>query len=140
MACEVRKLAGAADIRMTNSPASWFETHASGVLLTTREKYLILRSALARVSKDGPEDVKHTSASPQRNRARVMHELFAPKSEGAGNAGCISASAASRAKKKHTSVVTTVTPVSPGIPRANGFNGLFRALPGDRAFLPPSPP
>jgi hypothetical protein len=22
----------------------------------------------------------------------------------------------------------------------NGFNGLFRALPGDRAFLPPSPP
>jgi hypothetical protein len=21
----------------------------------------------------------------------------------------------------------------------NGFNGLFRALPGDRAFLPPSP-
>jgi hypothetical protein len=28
--------------------------------------------------------------------------------------------------------------VSPGIPRAIGFNGLFRALPGDRAFLSPS--
>ena len=26
-----------------------------------------------------------------------------------------------------------------GIPCANGFNGFFRALPGDRAFLPPSP-
>jgi hypothetical protein len=41
--------------------------------------------------------------------------------------------------QKHTSVVTTGLPVSTGVPRANGFNGLFRALPGDRAFLPPSP-
>ena len=29
-------------------------------------------------------------------------------------------------------------PDSPGIPARDGFNGLFRALPGDRAFLPPS--
>ena len=28
---------------------------------------------------------------------------------------------------------------SPGIPARNGFNGFLRALPGDRAFLPPSP-
>ena len=28
---------------------------------------------------------------------------------------------------------------TPGIPARNGFNGLFRALPGDRAFLSPSP-
>src|ERR1700682_6592974 len=27
---------------------------------------------------------------------------------------------------------------TPGIPARNGFNGLFRALPGDRAFLSPS--
>jgi hypothetical protein len=39
----------------------------------------------------------------------------------------------------HTSVATTSTPGSPGIPARNGFNSLFRALPGDRAFLPPSP-
>ena len=39
--------------------------------------------------------------------------------------------------KKHTSIVTTVTPDSPGIPRAMVY-GLYRALPGDRAFLPPS--
>jgi len=39
--------------------------------------------------------------------------------------------------KKHTSVVTTVTPVSPGIPCAMVYD-LLRALPGDRAFLPPS--
>jgi hypothetical protein len=50
------------------------------------------------------------------------------------------APAASGAKNKSTpSKSTTVTPVSPGIPRAAGFNGLFQALPGDRAFLSPSP-
>jgi hypothetical protein len=41
--------------------------------------------------------------------------------------------------KKHTSVVTTGPPGSPGIPARNGFNGFLRALPGDRAFLSPSP-
>src|SRR5664280_2794950 len=35
-------------------------------------------------------------------------------------------------------VVTTVAPGSPGIPARDGFNSLFRALPGDRAFLSPS--
>jgi hypothetical protein len=35
--------------------------------------------------------------------------------------------------------VTTSTPESPGIPARNGFNSLCRALPGDRALLPPSP-
>src|ERR1700738_2312738 len=34
---------------------------------------------------------------------------------------------------------TTSTPESPGIPARNGFSGLCRALPGDRALLPPSP-
>jgi hypothetical protein len=41
--------------------------------------------------------------------------------------------------KNHTSVVTTSPPGQPGIPARNGSNGFFRALPGDRAFLPPSP-
>src|SRR3982074_2662900 len=35
--------------------------------------------------------------------------------------------------------VTRSTPKSPGIPARNGFNGFLRALPGDRALLPPSP-
>jgi hypothetical protein len=34
--------------------------------------------------------------------------------------------------------VTTSTPESPGISARNGFNGFLRALPGDRACLPPS--
>jgi len=50
------------------------------------------------------------------------------------------APAASRGKNKnHTSVVTTGPPGSPGIPARNGFNGFLLALPGDRAFLSPSP-
>jgi hypothetical protein len=36
---------------------------------------------------------------------------------------------------KHTSVVTEGSPDSPGIPARNGFNGLFRALPGERIRL-----
>src|SRR4051812_18939922 len=40
--------------------------------------------------------------------------------------------------KKDTSVVTTGSPEQSGLPCAIGFNGLLRALPGDRAFLPPS--
>ena len=40
--------------------------------------------------------------------------------------------------RKHTSIVTTVhRNTRPSL--RNGFNGLFRALPGDRALLPPSP-
>jgi hypothetical protein len=34
--------------------------------------------------------------------------------------------------------VTTSTPESPDVPARNGFNGFLRALPGDRACLPPS--
>jgi hypothetical protein len=41
--------------------------------------------------------------------------------------------------KKARKQVTTGSPKHSGIPCANGFNGLLRALPGDRAFLPPSP-
>src|SRR5258705_9620641 len=33
----------------------------------------------------------------------------------------------------------TSTPESPDVPARNGFNGFLRALPGDRAVLPPSP-
>src|SRR4051812_4069034 len=43
-----------------------------------------------------------------------------------------------RNKKAHE-LVTTSPPEQPGIPARNGFNGLLRALPGDRAFLSPSP-
>ena len=44
-----------------------------------------------------------------------------------------------RKNKKPRKLVTTVAPDHPAFPHANGFNGFLRALPGDRAFLPPSP-
>ena len=64
--------------------------------------------------------------------------IFRPK-EGVGNAGC----PLHPRSRVHFVVVertrvTTSTPESPGIPARNGFNGLCRALPGDRALLPPS--
>ena len=56
-----------------------------------------------------------------------------------GMPGAASAPAASRAKsKKHTSVVTTGSPIRSGIPCTVVYD-LFHALPGDRAFLSPSP-
>jgi len=42
-----------------------------------------------------------------------------------------------RATKKHAAE-PQVQPKIPGLPCANGFNGLLRALPGDHAWLPPS--
>src|SRR3954465_7335723 len=41
--------------------------------------------------------------------------------------------------KKAHEVVTTGSPDQPGIPARNGFNGFLRDLPGDRAWLSPSP-
>jgi hypothetical protein len=74
---------------------------------------------------------------------RVSREVWparsALRSEGAGNAGRpmrpIAACAMGVVERTR---VSQVTPESPGIPRAMVY-GLFRALPGDRAFLPPSP-
>src|SRR3979409_53683 len=61
------------------------------------------------------------------------------QSEGAGNAGRpmrpIAACAMIVVERTR---VSQVTPESPGIPHAMVY-GLYRALPGDRAFLPPSP-
>ena len=61
-----------------------------------------------------------------------------PENRGRGECRAPDAPAALRAKLRvaRTQVVT-VTPESPGIPRAMVY-GLFRALPGDRALLPPS--
>src|SRR3984893_3739157 len=70
--------------------------------------------------------------------ARALQKSSAPL-EGVGNAGC----PLHPRPRVHFVVVertrvTTSTPESPGIPARNGFNSLCRALPGDRAVLPPS--
>jgi hypothetical protein len=61
-----------------------------------------------------------------------------PAQEGVGNAGCPRTRSRVR-KVESTRVSHHGYAGTPGIPARNGFNGFLRALPGDRAFLPPSP-
>src|SRR5450432_2905600 len=77
--------------------------------------------------------------NPATLRARGVHLSLAPK-EGVGNAGCpLHPRPRVHFVLVESTRVTTSTPESPGIPARNGFNGVCRALPGDRALLPPSP-
>src|SRR6267142_7035262 len=64
--------------------------------------------------------------------------IYLPPLRGRGECRVPVAPAASCALVESTQVFTTVAPGSPGIPARNGFNGFLRALPGDRACLPPS--
>jgi hypothetical protein len=94
----------------------------------------------------GPErcgsEFQTASDTPPRSRRvfRARFGLYVPpsSSEGAGNAGRpmrpIAACAMIVVERTR---VSQVTPGTSGIPRAMVY-GLFRALPGDRAFLPPS--
>jgi len=79
------------------------------------------------------------SASRDANRARVMPIASAPQKQRAwGMPGAVS-TAASRAKVESTRVSHHGHSRNhPAFPHANGFNGFLRALPGDRAVLPPS--
>ena len=78
----------------------------------------------------------HASASAAAQSARVVSKSSAR--EGVGNAGC------QRTRSRAWCVESTRVShhgyaETPGIPARNGFNGFLRDLPGDRAFLSPSP-
>ncbi len=82
--------------------------------------------------------IPHTPSSSRREAPEAFLLSSAPL-EGVGNAGC----PLHPRPRVHLVVIertraTTSTPESPGIPARNGFNGFLRALPGDRALLPPS--
>src|ERR1700731_48964 len=73
--------------------------------------------------------------------ARGLPETFLSlQTEGEGNTGC-ALHPRSRVQKVHKINAHEHTGSAEAIRHSlrNGFNGLFRALPGDRAFLPPSP-
>src|SRR3979411_2056146 len=75
--------------------------------------------------------------NPATRCARVVHLSSAQR--GRGELRVPTAPAASRALgsgRTHTS--NNEYTGTPGIPARNGFNGFLRALPGDRALLPPS--
>ena len=81
--------------------------------------------------------IPQTTSSSRREASEALMNL-SPK-EGVGNAGC----PLHPRPRVHLVVlertrVTTSTPESPDVPARNGFNGFLRALPGDRACLPPS--
>ncbi len=83
---------------------------------------------------------KYTTSLSRREAPESLHLSFAPgENRGRGECRVPAAPAASCALCSSRSArVTTSTPESPGIPARNGFNGVCRALPGDRALLPPS--
>src|SRR5207237_7479396 len=85
-------------------------------------------------------DDRHTRPhSPGANAPELCKQFVAPKkTEGAGKAGCSMRPQPRTQRKKRTSVVATGSPKQSDLPCAMVY-GLFRALPGDRAFLPPSP-
>src|SRR5205085_8258675 len=79
----------------------------------------------------------HQLAFPRRGTHPSCCPNYPPKTKGAGKAGCSPHPQPRTQTKKRTSVVTTGSPKQSDLPCAMVY-GLFRALPGDRAFLPPS--
>src|ERR1700738_4252572 len=82
-----------------------------------------------------------TSRSRGADSARVVHEAWPSKkqrAQGRPGARCTRGLACKSDNKKRTRAYrfSGNTPAFP----AQWFYGLLRALPGDRAFLPPSPP
>jgi hypothetical protein len=78
----------------------------------------------------------HDCALPRRLAPGLCGRHSPKKEEGAGKRRVPAAPAARVQRDKHT-VVTTGTPDTRHSLR-NGFNGLFRALPGDEFLLSPS--
>ena len=80
----------------------------------------------------------HTFAFPRREAARVLLKssaLFKKRAQGRPGARCTRGLACKRVKKRTRAYRFSGS--SPAFP-AQWFYGLFRALPGDRAFLSPS--
>jgi hypothetical protein len=81
---------------------------------------------------------KHASAPLAARCARVMNKFFAPKRAwGMPGARCTRSRACRVVSTRVSHHGRTGTP---GIPARDGFNGVLRALPGDRALLSPSSP
>src|SRR5713226_9255307 len=81
-------------------------------------------------------EFQYDSAIPRRDAPEFLQNHSPRETEGAGNAGCpMHPQPRVRNKTKHTSVVTTGSPEETRHSPRNGFNGLFRALPGERILV-----
>src|SRR5882724_3029933 len=111
----------------------------TGSCVGTTQSMHVRRNASPRIRISNSVVVQTLLCSPAARCARVMHEPCPSKHRGRGERRMPVAPAASCALVVvERTRVTTSTPESPGVPARNGFNGFLRALPGDRALLPPS--
>src|SRR6266851_1219228 len=95
------------------------------------------KSGLLRYARNDVDRVPHTTSFSRRGAPEAL--LLPSRPKGVGNAGCpLHPRPRVHLVLVESTRVTTSTPESPGIPARNGFNGFLRALPGDRACLPPS--
>src|SRR5450432_515704 len=92
---------------------------------------------LLRCARNDVDMVSHTTSFSRRDAPEAC--IYFPPKEGVGNAGC---PLHPRPRVHLVVVERTRVYEYTGIarhPRTQWFYGLCRALPGDRAFLPPSP-
>src|SRR6202163_3410355 len=80
---------------------------------------------------------KHTFATSPREAPESLMNLSPERGRGERRMPVAPAASCAMIVVERTRA-TTSTPESPGVPARNGFNGFLRALPGDRAVLPPS--
>jgi hypothetical protein len=95
-------------------------------------------NAFAFVAGNDAENPRHASAI-SRHHAPELCTIFRPSKRRRRECRMPDAPAASCVKCKTHELVTTGSPEESGIPGGDGFNGLFRALPGDEFVLSPSP-
>jgi hypothetical protein len=81
-------------------------------------------------------ETKTRSHLPAMHPHPSLRKPSAPRGRGECQALWRARSLACKSKKARKQV-TTSSPGHPAFPHANGFNGLWRALPGDRALLSP---
>jgi hypothetical protein len=111
--------------------------------MTTRKKSELL-SVFAKAAADksltlAMTRISHTSTFSQRDPPESCTNPSAHRGRGECRMPKRTRSLAWK-NKNHTSIVTAGTRrFHPAFPHADGFNGFLRALPGDRAVLPPSP-
>src|SRR6266446_5950947 len=95
------------------------------------------KNGLLRFAPRNDNKYKHAFAISRRECARAVHEISAPsRAWGMPDAQCTRGLVCNDSGRTHTS--NNEYTESHGIPARNGFNGFLRALPGDRALLPPS--
>ncbi len=141
--------------RPRRQPSPWFEPFSPAerddlIVIASVAKQSILSSQLHGLLRGACHRVRiratrwlamtagYTSAFPRRITPELCMNLSPNKGRGECRVPVAPAASCAKCSKAHE-LVTTVAPGSPGIPARDGFNSLFRALPGDRACLPPSP-